>query len=363
MLLLSFSLPFLAIIFAQKHNSMNTENLSSLISALRNETQADSISPDSLGSILQKIAQLLEQAALSDEVHSLLQWRSQIMALPPLISAITSLENDPDDAVLKCTFQYLNGTSPTEGVVSISGATANRAGAMSADQVSEINQLSTTAMRTGTDIAALQMQAQAILNLCDDLDGRITNLSGSSSQTSSNFKQFISCQAVAQSLYIKANLTEINNLNLVPYIFRYSKKQSRYRFNRSENRRKGKKRKGWHVLYGHDKCRIDNKGKVTVRCDWEGANNGLYLDSPQILFSELKTKTFNGTLQQRIAFGKKTYDVRNTAHKFKFGIAFGLPSSRQSPFKITKLRTNIAEFYVLVYYDAEEEEMIFVYAT
>ena len=54
---------------------MDISNLTSLINALRAETQEDSITPESLGALLQKIVDVLGSAASNLTVQQLVQWQ------------------------------------------------------------------------------------------------------------------------------------------------------------------------------------------------------------------------------------------------------------------------------------------------
>ena len=54
---------------------MDISNLTSLINALRAETQEDSITPESLGALLQRIVDVLGDAASDFTVQQLVQWQ------------------------------------------------------------------------------------------------------------------------------------------------------------------------------------------------------------------------------------------------------------------------------------------------
>ena len=61
---------------------MDITTLTSLINTFRAETKQDSITPDSLGQLLQRIVNVLGQASETSAVQQITQWKNAITAGP-----------------------------------------------------------------------------------------------------------------------------------------------------------------------------------------------------------------------------------------------------------------------------------------
>lgn len=75
---------------------IDISNLTNLITALRAETAKDAISPDSLGALLQKIADVIATAAQSSEVTGIANWK---VALAAITSCILNIEQNMSDSI------------------------------------------------------------------------------------------------------------------------------------------------------------------------------------------------------------------------------------------------------------------------
>lgn len=236
---------------------MDISNLTSLINALRAETQEDSITPESLGALLQRIVDVLGDAASDFTVQQLVQWQR---------------------------IEVAEGTP-----------------------------------------------------------------------------YFISLEAVKGRLFVRGSVNEFLMAGLVPYIFRYSLKQHRVRPKKTYPRRKGPRRIGWHMFYGEGKIKVAQDGAVAVRSDHKDSTKGKYWDGPDFLFAEPVFIESDGNIftNTSLAYGKKTYNVRYAARKFRFGIAFGLPIPEKSNFNFHLLRTNIAVIKVRAFYDSDTGDIVF----
>lgn len=118
---------------------MDISQLTSLITAFRAETRQDAITPDSLGSLLQKIANVLEGAAEYTTVQQLEDWEGSLTGIGTVITRI-ALGNDDRNNI------YLNigSVNTTTGmgqstIFTLRKSTTERAGIMRAQQVTDLN--------------------------------------------------------------------------------------------------------------------------------------------------------------------------------------------------------------------------------
>ena len=73
---------------------MDNSTLTSLINTFRAESKQDSITPDSLGQLLQRIANLLGQASETSAVQQITQWKNAVTSIG---AVLTSLALGSDD--------------------------------------------------------------------------------------------------------------------------------------------------------------------------------------------------------------------------------------------------------------------------
>lgn len=190
-----------------------------------------------------------------------------------------------------------------------------------------------------------------------DIQTQVNTFEGGEGSTA----YFIQLEAVEGLLFVRGSVNDFLTAGLVPYIFRYSVKQHRVRPRKGYERRKGPRRIGWHLFYGEGKIKVYQGGRVAIRSDHEDSTKGKYLDNPDFLFSEplFIESDGDGLSSTNLAYGKRTYNVRYSARKFRFGIAFGLPIPEESNFYFHLLRTNIAEIKVRAFYNSDTEDVEF----
>ena len=141
---------------------IDTDQLSALISAFRVETEKESISPETVGKLLQDIVDLLATASTGQELQVLDDWKHRASrtqsiarlnsaeAKPMLREAKTMLSQyvvvydveeanitDPQILYLKIKGLSLRNGSKYTSSVPIAGATGSKAGAMSASSHQE----------------------------------------------------------------------------------------------------------------------------------------------------------------------------------------------------------------------------------
>lgn len=380
---------------------MDTSTLTQLINALRAETAEESISPESLGALLQKIVDLLATAGDDATLQTINTWKNEIQS-KSVVTNVAQGDDDSNNIILNVDRTTLSKGVALSASQIIKQATTDRAGAMRAQQVRDLNEaksnistlqkqmssltsVNSDILKNAADITALQSQATAIMDMFTQFDGRITNaqstanaakttanatnselteqgrwlkqMEGNIDDLESDMMYHIQCKMVAGQLYIRGDISHFSEQGLVPYIFRYSIKQSRNRRTKEEQRSKGQPRKGWHLFYGSSQIKVNTIGAVTFKSRRYNDSLGKYFKDPKYLFAEPKWEYEDPDDKQspvlRImhAHGKRTYNVKGQSHLFRFGIAFGLPSSESQPFNMRKLRTNITEFKVKVFTD------------
>ena len=116
-------------------------NLTSLITAFRNETEQGSISPETLGALLQAIANELQGASSNQDQVKLAALYENLQTMGTCIIGLSQSSTDRNNVLAN-----INYFNPTSGVASalrdqvlVKQATTERAGAMTAQQVTDLN--------------------------------------------------------------------------------------------------------------------------------------------------------------------------------------------------------------------------------
>lgn len=126
---------------------MDTSNLTNLINALRAETAANAITPESLGALLQLIVDALATA-------------SPITGSP--IITLQQGSSDRNHVYLTAHFSNNGAELTTTDYVQIQQATTDRAGAMRAQQVTDLNNVRNSMNTVQQQIATIQQQIASL---------------------------------------------------------------------------------------------------------------------------------------------------------------------------------------------------------
>ena len=355
---------------------MDISTLTNLITAFRAETQSNSITPDSLGQLLQKIVYELGEAAEDATVQQLKDWKNLFQNLGSLLTKISLGTDDRNNIILHV--ECVNPVTLREesSSVTLRQATTERAGIMRAQQVSDLNSVRNKMQH----LAALRIEMAATSSAVEfDLVEEYGDVFNSDAVLSVAFpvasashagvltaedyrkigsasKAFytIQCDTRDDKLIVKST-ADVINAGYVPYLLRYSKKKPRY-----SNLREGRKRwygpimRGWHLFCDEKKIRVDTDGKVQFghnvgtdkEPEWE------YSEECRWLFGNIRRKyEFDDPtgvlLGYKVGFGCKVHLI-DTSHRFRFGIVFGppLPEGGNRSLDLSQCVTNIAEFYV-----------------
>ena len=179
---------------------IDISNLTSLITAFRQETEQGSISPETLGALLQAIANQLQSATTDQEQSKLTNIYNNLLKMGNCLTNLAQGDTDRNNVLGDYTFYNVVSGIPSaqRGQVLIKQATTERAGAMRAQQVIDLN-----AAKKG--VATLEDAVAQINTQLEELNGYIESTDGV-------------VQTLADEMYnVKSNLTTLSNrVSVVP---------------------------------------------------------------------------------------------------------------------------------------------------
>ena len=135
---------------------IDVSQLTSLISAFRVETEKESISPETVGKLLQDIVDLLATASTGQELQVLDAWKTMLSQYIVVYDVEDANITDPQILFLKIKGLSLRNGSKYTSSVPIAGATDSKAGAMTATHVQTITALQTAVNQLRTSVSSLQ---------------------------------------------------------------------------------------------------------------------------------------------------------------------------------------------------------------
>lgn len=146
-------------------------NLTSLITAFRNETEQESISPETLGSLLQAIANLLSAASTDQEQIKLTNIYDNLLKMGNCLTNLAQGDADRNNVLADYAFfNPISGLhSAQRSQILIKQATTERAGAMRAQQVIDLN-------ATKKGVATLEEAVATINSQLEELNGYLESL-------------------------------------------------------------------------------------------------------------------------------------------------------------------------------------------
>ena len=120
---------------------IDISNLTSLITAFRQETEQGSISPETLGALLQAIANQLQSATTDQEQSKLTNIYNNLLKMGNCLTNLAQGDTDRNNVLGDYTFYNVVSGIPSaqRGQVLIKQATTERAGVMRAQQVIDLN--------------------------------------------------------------------------------------------------------------------------------------------------------------------------------------------------------------------------------
>ena len=376
--------------------AINTSTITKLISDFRALSQKDSISPESLGVLLQRLADLINTAA-SDEDYKAIYDAFQkfvvnIAAVPTALYKLEQGSADRNDILMNVTTSHLiNGITMTlKDAVFIRQATTERAGAMRAQQVIDLNStrtglaslqktvssLSNVVAQLGTTVSAngeLLTRVDEVANYCSEGIADLTenlqvtndDLAATQKSVLENAKGITSIKAKTDCPRIAVDIVDgklhVYNASYYtkngyyPFVFRFTSKRNRCTLENYPDKKRGKKKKGWHVIGGlPNNVKFDSSGFVMFRTspleEWGALKDGVISHSYEAKY----VVGVKGTAEKRyVPWGKKKVRVTSNhgtylMRRFRFAIGFAKQYERDlmgtSP---AHLSSNLAEFSVI----------------
>ena len=334
---------------------IDTSSITALISAFRAEVAQNSISPEKVGGILQQIVDALSKAASNGDVADFLALQERLQALTTIYTSLTQGTSDRNHIYLTpTTYNVAKGEHYTNAdSIRIQQATTERAGAMRAQQVIDLN----AAKKDITELKNNQKTTDEVIIEIEDnitlLNNRLNEIQDIRTITVEVKSRFLTVQG-AEPLLAQGRL---------PYLFRLTKKANRKRYTDSTGKRirkKNKPRKGWHLMGDRNSLKIDSSTfEVSINTTIHGADREPSYSYHPMDFIKL-SNDLNG--HKQVAYGKRLISLWNEEKEqerkvsLKYGIAFGYKRTGDG-LPIDLLCTNIAEFSIV--YDPVDKSWSF----
>lgn len=179
---------------------IDISNLTSLITAFRQETEQGSISPETLGALLQAIANQLQSATTDQEQTKLTNIYNNLLKMGNCLTSLAQGDTDRNNVLGDYTFYNVVSGIPSaqRGQVLIKQATTERAGAMRAQQVIDLNAAKKGVATLEDAVAQINTQLEELNSYIESTDGVV--------------------QTLADDMYnAKSNLNTLNNrVSVVP---------------------------------------------------------------------------------------------------------------------------------------------------
>ena len=333
-------------------------SITSLITSFRSETREEAITPEVLGALLQKIADLLGKAALQTDVSRLDNWRSDLARIGYVLTSLTIGSDDRNNV-----YFTLGKANLSTGINQIANnsilirqATTERAGVMRAQQVQDLNKCKADISKYFSSLANME---ETILNIQKGIASISLRVSRNTKATTVNAEDILKIQTDIKSLasQIKSLQTDILKFatmkqatqmhieciitdstlviqdayryirqGLTPVIFRHSVRTSRKQEDENGVREYLPRRRGWNRFYDDRKISVNNGDEISFRLDKEGdPNRGKFFTEPGVLFSDCRALIDPNTQrlsEVRIYFGKRSFNILGINRYFRFAIGF-----------------------------------------
>lgn len=376
--------------------AINITTITQLISDFRALSQKDSISPESLGVLLQKLADLINSAASDADYKAIYdafqKFVANIAAVPTALYKLEQGSADRNDILMNVTTSHLiNGITMTlKDAVFIRQATTERAGAMRAQQVADLNstrtglaslqktvsslsdvvgKLETTISENGELLNRVDEVAnycsEGIADLTENLQVTNDDLAATQKSVLENAKGITSIKAKTDCPRIAIDIIDgklhVYNASYYtkngyyPFVFRFTSKRNRCTLENYPDKKRGAKNKGWHVIGGlPNNVKFDSNGCVMFRtsplCEWGALKDGVISHSYEAKYvvgakgTEEKMYVPWGKKKVRVTSNHGTYLMR----RFRFAIGFAKEYTRDlMGITPAHLVSNLAEFSVI----------------
>ena len=325
--------------------AIDTKSLTEVITEFRALQTKDAVSPESLGSILQRIVDLLSTAGTSETVNNITKLLDGFKAAGQAITALSQGQSDRNHIYTdKSTVNFATGAVSSTSGIFIQQATTERAGAMRAQQVIDLNAAKKGVSDLQTQVANI---SSLIYQLQEAVGGSTAMLGG---------KAIISVNIENGRVRV-SGINALISAGCVPYIFRHTRKRNQFHhrkdYNEDPNKKYCSKRKGWNLWGSLNAVKVENgivyfsinpKSELTKEAvGWSA--------TPTTLVKVHKNK--NGF--DCIGWGRSIISLHDAKDgnkrrmlRLRFAIAFGQPLGpgrvRVSP---NNMVSNLAEFSVI----------------
>lgn len=231
--------------------AIDTKSLTQVITEFRALQSKDAVSPESLGSILQRIVDLLATAGTSETVNNITKLLDGFKAAGQALTALSQGQSDRNHIYAnKSTVNLATGAVASTSGIFIQQATTERAGAMRAQQVIDLN----TAKKGVSD---LQTQVTNINSHIAELQKAV----GGSSAVNLGDKANISVVIENGTVRVRG-IAPLIEAGCVPYIFRHTKKRNQFHhrkeFAEDPDKKYCTKRKGWNLWGSRNSVKVVN---------------------------------------------------------------------------------------------------------
>lgn len=334
--------------------AIDTKSLSHLIAEFRKLQTKDSVTPESLGYILQRIADLLATAGTSDTVEKLQKLLDGFRTADHALTSVVQGKTDRNHV-----YANIGKVSLTDGNVSTSSdvlfiqqATTERAGAMRAQQVTDLN-------AARKNVTELQKQMTEANNLIDTICVKLGLSGGNGVIVNSQ----ISCIIMDGHLYVVGAANLIAN-GFVPYLFRNVRKRNPFDDKDASPEElaakdRGPAYKGWGVFGSIYTTRLKgSRVEISKNSHQHMCIKNVSGFSPEPEYFVSRHKHKDGKIYT-VDYGRSSVKLRDRHGKqrmlrLRFGIGFAKPIYPGRA-KITpaNLASNLAEFF-LIYNPATE---------
>ena len=378
---------------------IDTTALTALITAFRAEVTQNSISPEKVGSILQQIADLLATAAPDSDMSEFTVLRQRLMGVSTMFTSLAQGTSDRNHIYLTSnTYNVATGTKHTNtDAIRIQQATTERAGAMRAQQVIDLNAAKKNITDLQTEVANLGRVLEATGSRFNTLSEQIDGIKNTDlvalSKNIADLRSLLETldtemgEAEDDIIVLRNDINDIQDIRtisvdvkdrflilqgaapllerkLIPYLFRLTKKANRKRYKNSAGvkiRKKNRPRKGWHLMGNRTTLNVDaTTFEVSINTTVHGNDKREASYSYHPMDFIKLSNDLNG--HKQVAYGKRLISLWNEEKErerkvsLKYGIAFGY-KIKGDGLPIDLLCTNIAEFSVV--YDPKSRSWSF----
>lgn len=324
------------------NQSIDTSSLTAIITEFRRLQAKDSITPEALGSILQRIADLLATAGTSDIQQALNNWYNAMRQAVPYIAGLNQANFDRNNILLNPTLvDPIEGQSYIGNVpISIQTATTEKAGAMKAQQVTDLNTLRNR--YNDTVLPALERLETSIASILGTSD----NLSALSA------KGQIAVEIVDGELRVYGS-GQLAQAGYVPYLFRHTRKRNRDKVHADgADSTYGPVSKGWHLFGSRHSVIVEGtvaKFSTNESRQFHQEADGYTPDPIALVHPHIDD---NGKVT--LPWGRsviKLFDFRarqNRMVRLRFAIGYAKPVNHgKGKVNVLNLVSNLAEFSVV----------------